>query len=91
MAKKTKEQQLIEQAVAAALAGKQGTTVSDSNFYGVHFDARACETIETIGQALVKNAEACAENAKALGALSAVLKTSNVNIECLLKLETVKS
>lgn len=89
MAKKTKEQKLIEEAVKAAIAEKQGVSITESNFAGVHFDAKACETIETIGQALVENAKACAENAKALGDLAKVLKASNVEVECLLKLSGV--
>lgn len=89
MAKKTKEQKLIEQAVSAALAGKQGTTITQSEFNGVKFDAKACETIETVGQALIENAKACTENARALQSLVAVLKASNVEIECLLKLSGV--
>ena len=87
--RKTKEQKLIEHTVREAVAAKQGVNISNSQFYGAHFDAKAMDTIETIGQALIENAKACGENAKALSSLAQVLKASNVEIECLLKISDV--
>lgn len=54
------------------------TVVKDSQFYGVHWDAKAVDAIHTIADGLV-------HNAKALGTLAEVLKSQNINIECLLK------
>ena len=50
-------------------------------FTGVHYDAKACEAIQTIAQALN-------ENAKGLHALAQVLNGSHVKIDSLLNVGT---
>jgi urease gamma subunit len=57
---------------------KTGTSVTNSTFNGVHFDAKAVEAVSLIAEGLI-------ENAKGLRSLAEVLKASNVNIETLLK------
>ena len=54
------------------------TQIQDCQFYGVKWDATAVQAIQTIAEGLV-------ENAKGLGALAAVLKSQNVQIDCLIK------
>lgn len=88
MAKKTKEQILIEKAVNAALDAKKGMHIENSTFNGVHFDAKACDTIADIARALGKNAEACMVTAEGLRNLSQVLKAQNVEIECMIKVSS---
>ena len=67
----------LDEAVIDALS-KQGTTVQNCTFVGTQFDEAATEAITTIAEGLV-------ENAKALGQLAYVLKSSNVEIETMLK------
>ena len=52
--------------------------IENCTFNCVCFDAKATETISLIATGLV-------ENAKAFSKLAEVLKASNVNIECLMK------
>jgi hypothetical protein len=63
----------------AKIKTKPSTTVQNCSFVGVQFDAKAVDAIRTIAEGLV-------ENAKALGALAGVLKASNVNLECMVKI-----
>lgn len=81
--KKTPTQKYIDEALARFSEKIETTSVSNSTFTGVHYDAKAVNAIEVIAEGLV-------ENAKALGKLAEVLKSSNVEIECLLKLEQTK-
>ena len=55
-----------------------GNSIQNCTFNGVCFDAKATETISLIATGLL-------ENAKAFSKLAEVLKASNVNIECLMK------
>lgn len=55
-----------------------GKVIQDCTFTGIHFDAKAIETISLIATGLI-------ENAKGLSKLAEVLKASNATIECLLK------
>ena len=57
----------------------KGTTIKNCTFTGVHYDEKAVDAINLIDTGLV-------ENAKALGSLAHVLKASNVEIECMIKL-----
>jgi hypothetical protein len=59
---------------------KKQATISNCQFTGVHYDAKAVEAINTIATGLV-------ENAKALGKLAEVLKASNITIESLVKID----
>jgi hypothetical protein len=58
---------------------KPMTSITNCNFTGVHYDAKAVAAIEMIAAGLV-------ENARALGKLSDVLKSSNVTIDTLMKI-----
>jgi len=60
-------------------AAPSGTTVTNSQFYGVHWDAKSVEAIQTVADGLVANAQA-------LGALAQVFKSQNIRVECLLKI-----
>jgi len=53
--------------------------VKNSTFIGVQYDAKAVDAISSIATGLI-------ENAKALGSLSQVLRSSNVSIDALLKI-----
>lgn len=55
------------------------TTVQNSQFYGVHWDAKAVSAIQTVADGLVKNAEG-------LKALAEVFRSQNITVECLLKI-----
>jgi hypothetical protein len=81
--KKTPTQKYIDEALERFNDKIKTTTVKNSTFQGVVYDAKAVDAIETIADGLL-------ENAKALGKLAEVLKSSNVEIECLLKLEQPK-
>ena len=59
-------------------ASKSGTTIQNCNFHAVKFDKTAVAALQTIAQGLV-------ENAKALGALAAVLNASNITIDAMVK------
>ncbi|MNF29461.1 hypothetical protein D3C85_657170 [compost metagenome] len=87
MKKKTANEKLIDAAVAAAKAELAGTSVSNSTFVGVQWDAKAVDAITAIASALGKNAESQLETARGLKALSEVLKASNVEVECMLKIQ----
>ena len=81
MKRKTQKEK-IEEAVETAIKeekAKHSTTISNCTFAGVQFDEAATEAITTIAEGLI-------ENAKALGALAYVLKSSNVEIETMVKL-----
>lgn len=52
--------------------------IQDCTFIGVNFDAKATETISLIANGLIYNAQA-------LSKLAEVLKASNVNVECMMK------
>ncbi len=56
-----------------------GHTLENCTFQGVKFDSAATDAISLIAERLI-------ENAKGLGALSEVLKASNVSVECMVKL-----
>lgn len=56
------------------------TTISNSTFNGVVFDAKAVDAISAIASGLT-------ENAKGLQYLAQVLTASHVKIECLLKID----
>ena len=86
MSKKTTTEKYIEKAVKEAKKELSGTNISNCNFAGVKFDAKAVEAICKIADALSLNAEACVENAEALKKLSYVLNASDVKIESLIKL-----
>lgn len=64
-------------------ATKPMTSISHCNFVGVQYDAKAVEAIQTIALGLKSNADA-------LGKLAQVLIASNVNLECLLKIDGFK-
>ena len=81
--KKTPTQKYIDEALNRFSEKIETTTVENSTFQGVVYDAKAVNAIDTIATGLV-------ENAKALGKLAEVLKASNVEVECLLKLEQSK-
>lgn len=70
-----KQDQILE-----ALANISKASVSNSNFIGVQYDAKAVNAIETIADGLL-------ENAKALGKLAEVLKASNVTVESMIKID----
>ena len=55
-----------------------GNVITDCDFNAVKFDEKAVDAISTIADGLV-------ENAKALGKLAEVLKASNVEVDCMLK------
>ena len=55
-----------------------GSDVSNCNFVGVQFDAKAVDAITMIAEGLITNA-------KALGDLAQVLKASSVNVETMIK------
>ena len=55
------------------------TSIMNSTFNGVQWDAKAVDAIGKIADGLI-------ENAKGLSALAQVLKSSNVNIEALVRI-----
>lgn len=55
-------------------------TIQNCSFYGVKWDAKATDVIQTIADGLV-------ENAKALGSLASVLKSQNVEIHAMVHVE----
>ena len=56
------------------------THVNNNQFTGVHWDAKAIQTVQTVADGLV-------ENAKGLGVLASLFASQHINIECLLKIE----
>ena len=73
---KTKE--IIESAIANI---KPSLSVTDCEFVGAKYDAKAVDAIATIASGLV-------ENAKALGKLAEVLSASQVDIEAMIKVNS---
>lgn len=69
--------------VAAAASIDNSTQITNSQFTGVHWDAKAIDTVQTVAEGLV-------ENARALAALANLFASQHINIECLLKIEPVK-
>jgi len=79
--KKTSTQKYIDKAIKQAVeASNSGSDISNCNFVGVQYDAKAVAAIETIANGLL-------ENSKALGKLAEVLNSSNVDLECMLKID----
>jgi len=56
-------------------------TVTNCEFNGIRYDAKAVESINIVAQGLV-------ENAKALGKLADVFRTSNTVVEAMLRVDS---
>lgn len=63
----------------SALEVPAPSTITNSHFYGVYFDAKAVSAIQTIAEGLKVNAES-------LGKLTEVLKAGNVSIEAMVRI-----
>ena len=62
-----------------APAPTPSTTIQNSTFYGVHWDAQAVAAVQTVADGLVANAQA-------LGKLADLFKSQNIEFECLVKI-----
>ena len=78
--KKETQEQKVKRLIDDALERKSKKIITGCNFIGVQYDAKAVDTITTIAEGLVVNA-------KALGKLAEILKSSNVEIEAMLKVD----
>lgn len=59
------------------------TIIEGCTFVGAQYDAKAVQAIERIAQGLV-------ENATSLGKLADVLRSSNVDIDCMIKIDSAQ-
>ena len=81
MKKKTQTQKYIDTAVKQALESvSPSMTITDTCFYGVKWDAKAVNAVQTIADGFL-------ENAKGLSKLAEVLKASNVEIDAMIKVD----
>ena len=81
MKKKTPTQKYIDTAVKQAVDScNKGNTITNSCFYGVKWDAKAVNAVQTIADGFL-------ENAKGLSKLAEVLKASNVEIDAMIKID----
>jgi len=76
---KKDEQRLVE-ILKDAIINSKSNSIENCSFVGVQYDAKAVSAIETIATGLV-------ENAKALGALAAILKASNVELQSFIRID----
>lgn len=58
-------------------------SVTGCTFTGVHWDATAVNTIQTVAEGLV-------ENAKALHSLVQLFKSQNIQIETMIKIDNIQ-
>jgi len=65
-----------------------GAMISDCNFTGINWDAKAVSAVQTLADGLLANAKANRENAEAMGKLVSVFRAQQIDIECLIKLES---
>lgn len=85
--KETTTEKYIKKAVKMAKEELAGNTIQSCNFHGVEYSEEFVETVSAIADAIHKNAEACLKNAEALCNIAEVFKSSNVNIESMVKIE----